>query len=485
MAEYAGYVAPQSVDFGKIGTQFVSNLISLQEKKAEYDEKKQLALDKQEEKENALLDRQNEKIQDQINKEFTTTGSQDIQRVASEAVNEGANTSAALIRLAKIDRKNSYEYTRKAQSIARSVGNLRQVYDAFGKGYQEIVKLGTSQNLDPLGEAMAKVYTQAGDLKNVNAKIANEEKVVLYKKDPDTGEEIVYDPETLVNYPKFISTKVDYNKLVDDFATNRIGEWESTSKPGPLTKMSSVSVMNNPLFEPEKKKFVNNLVATPWSTAKFLTSEDKSYQIYTDEKEKSQLIKDGFDEKKLIKLGKDSEGYPMPIVSDDMKKEAEKLAGNKIQAAVSYKTSLTRDPNIIIRTGGSTEKEPNETEKKREAKDRIATATVADIESGRVGSSNIKNFILGLTSKYDVDPSKTKLIKLPNGSYGIKVITTGDKPNLNFGQNGIITSYDEIVTYVPDSQVDRILISDQKKKYSPAKSPAKAKGKQKKSADDL
>ena len=165
----------------------------------------------------------------------------------------------------------------------------------------------------------------------------------------------------------------------------------------------------------------------------------------------------------------------MPIVSDDMKKEAEKLANDKIEAAVSYKTSTRRDPNIIIRTGGgNTEKELPETQKKRDAKDRLATATVTDIESGRAGSSNIKNFILGLTSKYDVDPSKTKLTKLPDGTYGIKVINTSGKPNLNFGQNGIITSYDEIITYVPDSQVDRILIADQKKKTSPAKAPAKA-----------
>lgn len=33
MAEYAGYVASQPVDFGKIGSGLVSNLISIQEKK--------------------------------------------------------------------------------------------------------------------------------------------------------------------------------------------------------------------------------------------------------------------------------------------------------------------------------------------------------------------------------------------------------------------------------------------------------------------
>lgn len=57
--------------------------------------------------------------------------------------------------------------------------------------------------------------------------------------------------------------------------------------------------MNNPLFEPEKKKFIGNLTATPYSTAKFLTAEDPSYQIYRNNTEKRQLIEDGFDEKEV------------------------------------------------------------------------------------------------------------------------------------------------------------------------------------------
>lgn len=463
MAEYAGYVASQPVDFGKIGTGLVSNIIGIQERKAEYDEKKQLALEKKQEKEDLLLDRTNEKIQDQINKEFTTTPNQDLQRLAFEVVSKGSNTVADLNRLAKADRTNAQKYIQKSQAIAKSIGNLRQVYDAYGTGAKEMMKLSVGQDLDPLGEAMAKVYFKGGDLKGVNGGIANEEKVVFYKKDPDTGEVISYDPEVYVNYPKFVSTKVDYNKLVDDFATNQIGEWESTTKPGPLTQMSSVSIKNNPSFEPGKKKFIGNLIPNPSAVAKFLTSEDKTYQIYTDEQEKKQLIKDGYDEKKLIPLGKDSEGYPVPLVSDDMKKEAEKLASDKIEAAVSYKTSMSRDPNIII----NAPKEPKdltETQKEREAADRLANATVVDINGGKANSSNIKNFILGLASDYDVDPRKSKLIKTPNGNYGIQIIATNGKPNVNFGKNGIITSYEEIVPLVPKGQITRVLISDQKSK---------------------
>lgn len=356
MAEYAGYVASQPVDFGKIGSGLVSNLIAIQEKKAEYDEKRQLALEKQQEKEDLLIDRGNEKIQDQINKEFSSTGSQNLQRINSQAVYEAANTAAQLGRMAKIDRSNSYAYTQKAQSLARSVGSLRQAYADYGKGYQEILKLSASQDLDPLGEAMAKIYAQGGDLNGVNAKIANDEKIVFYKEDPSTGEVVVMDPEVYTDYNRFVSKKVDYNKLFNDFATNRVGAWEATVKGGPLTKIDTVSIMNNPSFEPEKKKFINNLTATPFSTAKFLTSEDPSYQIYTDEKEKKQLLEDGFDENKLIKLGKDEGGYPKPIITDEMKQAADKLAADKIQATVSFKTTERKNPNIVI----TTPKEPKD-----------------------------------------------------------------------------------------------------------------------------
>lgn len=258
--------------------------------------------------------------------------------------------------MAKVDRSNSYAYTQKAQSLARSVGSLRQAYADYGKGYQEILKLSASQDLDPLGEAMAKIYAQGGDLNGVNAKVANDEKIVFYKEDPSTGEVVVMDPEVYTDYNRFVSKKVDYNKLFNDFATNRVGAWEATVKGGPLTKIDTVSIMNNPSFEPEKKKFINNLTATPFSTAKFLTSEDPSYQIYTDEKEKKQLLEDGFDENKLIKLGKDEGGYPKPIITDEMKQAAEKLAADKIQATVSFKTTERKNPNIVI----TTPKEPKD-----------------------------------------------------------------------------------------------------------------------------
>jgi len=462
MAEYAGYVASQPVDFGKIGSGLVSNLIAIQEKKAEYDERKQLALEKKEEKEDLLIDRDTQKIQDQINKDISSTGSQNLQRVSGQLVSKASNAAAQLGRLAKVDRKNAYSYNQKAQSLARSVGSFRQNVDAWAKGSAEIIKLSAGQDLDALGEAMAKDYIEAGDLNGVDAGIANEEKVVFYKKDPETGEIIVMDPEVYTDYNRFVSKKIDYNKLFDDFATNRVGEWEVTKKGGPLTEIDSVSVMNNPSFKPEKEKFKANIKSTPFSTIKFLTSEDPSYQIYRNESEKKQLIDQGFDEKKLIKLGKDASGYPVPIVTDGLKAVVDKLVDEKIQATVSLKTTKRRDPNIII----NTPKEPKdltETEKERQAADRLASATVLDIKGGKANSSNIKNFILGLASDYDVDPKKSKLIKMPNGGYGIQIISTSNTPNTNFGKNGIITSYEEIVPLVPKGQVNRVLISDQKK----------------------
>lgn len=356
MAEYAGYVASQPVDFGKIGSGLVSNLIAIQEKKAEYDDKKQLALEKQQEKEDLLIDRDTQKIQDQINKDISSTGSQNLQRVSGQLINKASDATAQLGRLAKADRKNAYTYNQKAQSLARSVGTFRQNVDAWAKGSGEIIKLSAGQDLDALGEAMAKDYIEAGDLNGVDAGIANDEKVVFYKRDPNTGEVIVMDPEVYTDYNRFVSKKVDYNKLFNDFTTNRIGEFESTSKGGRLTKIDTTSIMNNPLFEPEKKKFIGNLTATPYSTAKFLTTEDPSYQIYRNESEKKKLIEDGFDENKLIKLGKDESGYPKPIITDDMKKVAEKLADDKIQAGISYKTTERKDNNIVI----TTPKEPKD-----------------------------------------------------------------------------------------------------------------------------
>jgi len=242
MAEYAGYVASQPVDFGKIGSGLVSNLIAIQEKKAEYDEKRQLALEKQQEKEDLLIDRGNEKIQDQINKEFASTGSQNLQRISSQAVNEGANTAAQLGRLAKVDRKNAHIYNQKAQSLARNIGSLRQTYADYGKGYQEILKLSASQDLDQLGEAMAKVYAQGGDLNGVNATIANDEKVVFYKKDPSTGEVVVMDPEVYTDYNRFVSKKVDYSKAAKSAQDLESGVLMATRRPVVDTPIPDVGI---------------------------------------------------------------------------------------------------------------------------------------------------------------------------------------------------------------------------------------------------
>lgn len=426
MAEYAGYVASQPVDFGKIGSGLVSNLIAIQEKKAEYDEKKQLALEKQQEREDLLIDRDTQKIQDQINKDISSTGSQNLQRISGQSVSEAANAAAQLGRLAKVDRRNSYQYMQKAQSLARSVGGLRQTVDAWAKGSAEILKLSAGQDLDALGEAMAKDYIEAGDLNGVNAGVANDEKVVFYKKDPNTGEVIVTDPEVYTDYNRFVSKKVDYNKLFNDFTTNRIGEFESTSKGGPLTKIDTTSIMNNPLFEPEKKKFINNLTATPFSTAKFLTSEDPSYQIYRNESEKKQLIEDGFDEKKLIKLGKDESGYPKPIITDEMKKVADKLASDKIQASISYKTTERRNPNIVITT-------PKETKDIPRMDVVEAKKKIRQIES-KEDSDAIFNRAPGFKAKLENMAKKAgyknvAIVNLPGGGLGIRATVGAEKPS--------------------------------------------------------
>jgi hypothetical protein len=413
MAEYAGYVASQPVDYGKIGSGLVSNLISIQEKKAEYDEKKQLALDKQQEKEDLLIDRDTQKVQDQINKDISSTGSQNLQRVSGQLVNKASDAAAQLGRLAKADRRNAYAYNQKAQSLARSVGTFRQNVDAWAKGSGEIIKLSAGQDLDALGEAMAKDYIEAGDLNGVDAGIANDEKVVFYKKDPNTGEVIVMDPEVYTDYNRFVSKKVDYNKLFNDFTTNRIGEFESTSKGGALTKIDTTSIMNNPLFEPEKKKFISNLTATPFSTAKFLTTEDPSYQIYRNESEKKKLIEDGFDEKKLIKLGKDESGYPKPIITDDMKSVAEKLAGDKIQASISYKTTERRNPNIVVNTGASKEPKDIPTGDVTQAK-----KMVSKLQS-RIQAADIFRRVPGYKEKLEALARKA-------GYKDVKIVHSGD-----------------------------------------------------------
>jgi len=424
MAEYAGYVASQPVDYGKIGTGLVSNLISIQEKKAEYDEKKQLALEKQQEKEDVLLDRDSQKIQDQINKDISSTGSQNLQRISSQSVYEAANAAAQLGRLAKADRKNAYAYTQKAQALAKNVGSLRQTFNAYAKGYDEILKLSAGQELDALGEAMAKDYAQAGDLNDVNAGVANDQKIVFYKKDPKTGEVITMDPEVYTDYNRFVSKKVDYNKLFNDFTTNRIGEFESTSRGGALTKIDSTSIMNNPNFEPEKKKFVSNLTATPFSTAKFLTTEDPSYQIYRDETEKKQLIEDGFDENKLIKLGKDAGGYPKPIITDEMKTVAEKLASDKIQASVSFKTTERKNPNIII----TTPKEPKDIPRMDvvEAKKKIRQIESKDDSDAifrKAPGSVVKLENLAKKAGY----KNVTIVDLPGGGLGIRATVGAEK----------------------------------------------------------
>jgi hypothetical protein len=467
MAAYGGYVAAKPADISGLVSEFGTRIAAQQKAQKEREQRgallEQKRADKLAEKEAGLQKEQFQNVEKQtsealkvINAENPITPSPTINDILSKSVSLGADTAFLLERDQKADPSNALTFRSQRQNLTQDISNLKNATSEYAKGADVLMKAMPDQSKQ--GQFLAGIYLNNGDLEGMDVAITPDRRLGFYKKDPQTGEAIPgtgFSPDMFSKYNFYTDKKIDYNKVLDDF---KIGTYDVIEKSGARTQTKTTSEKLNPLYGDAKKSFIKGLVGSDADVARILTDLG-GYGMYANELNQVP----GESGKSIIYRYSPKGGY-FPAVDDKMRAEAASILDKGLEARIKEAKQETRDADVIVNAGGGKENKPTETEQQRNAADRLATAITNDIQSGSINSSNIKNFILGLASDYDVDPRKSKLIDLGNGTKGIQIIATNGKPNVNFGQNGIVSAYEDIVSYVPKSQINRVLISDQKKR---------------------
>jgi hypothetical protein len=476
MAAYGGYVAAQPADLSGIISNFGNKAIAIQEAAKEREDKKTL-LEKQKEEKIAARDEERayQEQQDvirgaeqstiagikEVSDPTAATGQQTYEGLATGVTSGVADSIFKIGEGIKSKQINPLQGKVAQQKLIKSYKDFVSGKENFSKGMAFIKQQAPKQS--EIGKALGATYFSMGDMPFKTFQVTPNQDLVIYDMDPVTLQPVqdsAIPASTYANYQSFSDEEVDYNKLLDGFNVATRTAFESS---GPLSQKKITSESNNKDYIAAKDAFISQTIPSDMDVARFLTQVD-GYGIKIQGKQVKKPSKQGDKENPTIKFEITPAGIYVPIVTDEMKDRARKSLSEGIDARAKESQQVSRNPNIIVNTGGAKENKPTETEQQRNAADRLATAITNDIQSGSINSSNIKNFVLGLASDYDVDPRKSKLIDLGNGTKGIQIIATNGKPNVNFGQNGIVSAYEDIVSYVPKSQINRVLISDQKKR---------------------
>lgn len=477
MAAYGGYVAAQAADISGLVSEFGKRTAAIQEAKAEREEKQALLKQQREQK---IAERDEERAyraQQELTKSAdeyalsamksisdasAATGSQTYEEIGTGVTYDLADFIGNVTSDIKSNRINPLEGKIAIQKMTKSYNDFVAGKKNFSEGLQFLQENGNKQS--ELGKSMGAIYASLGDVGTKTYKIDPKEGIIFYEMDPQTQKPVPNSSiptNAFANYKAYKDDEVDYNKIMSDFA---VASRTLFAPSGPITQNKKVSEEANKGYASERDLYAKQHLSNPMDVARYLTQVG-GYGIFSQGKQ----VKEAEEGKPSIVLEMTRDGVLLPAnITPEMKEEAMNSMKAGIDARAKESQQISRNPNIIVNTGGDKEGKSTETEKQRDAADRLAVAMTNDIKSGNINSSNIKNFVLGLASEYDVDPRKSTLIKTPNGDFGIQIISTTGKPNVNFGQNGIIKNYEEIVPLVPKGQINRVLISDQKGKSKSA-----------------
>jgi len=405
MAEYAGYVASQPIDFGKIGTGLISNVIELQDRKRQEEEKALLQQEKLQEKEDLALASETEKAMAPLRSGFKSVAAPTIKEIKFKSVEGVANRLQELQNMQKLGKITNMDAKIERENLVQDINDLKASIDGYASAEQKIIADADKQS--PLGRYLNEMFLQTGDLENTSP-IIKDKRLMFAKIDPNTNKVIEgteATPGIVARYDKFQDNIVNYDAEADKF---KVATYDVLSPLGARGLLKTSSMEKNPEYVYAKQKWVGSHMATPWDVARVL-SEREGYDFYRTEAEKKEKLK-ADPNAKLIFMTKDSAGFPMPDIDKDMITAAKGSLEKLIDSKTGEKKSLTTNPNAPKASGGGNK--PNVTDTNRATLRQVAVNNLADIQTNGKDSQAAKDMANDLNDKgYTI----TNIITIPGG----------------------------------------------------------------------
>jgi hypothetical protein len=371
MAEYAGYVAPQTVDYGAMSSSLLASRLEAEQLR----QAEELAKAKLEQQE---LNRQ-QKLEQAQDKQFREDlkGFNTPEEGPDKTMNQLFADGLFSIKDKNAEMYNKMkrgEITNKAYILynSNSTSQFNQLVTStkqFNKNFQELTNSVAEGKQSKIGAFLIGKLGNAGQAGNKKLGPSEDDsgRLELYTIDKDGNkikEDTITNIELLGNKSIWSDPTVDYDKIFKG-STEAIGKYKIEKG---LTTIESQE--QNPQYSKLVEQQVNGVIASDLDKARLLV-ELKGYYPYSTEQDKELAISEGATEDQLIKFEINSKGAYSPILTDGQKKEAYDYTKESIVGRMDYSKTQEKAPQVRISTG----KKPTEAKIVRNAT--LATATKA------------------------------------------------------------------------------------------------------------
>jgi hypothetical protein len=357
MAEYAGYVsAPNQFDWGKFSSELASNKIAIAESVRAEREKKRAAFQKSTADIYADI-KEPEKGYNETDNDFFTKST-----LAARDFVVGTTKET------DYNLTNTGSLTMKQTNSKNYIASLGETAKGIKANQEKLIDPKFQEGQSDIGRNFSKLFITTSNTSNKRSFFDKDGNGYIQEVNAE-GEPISnvkINPISLKSTQGWSDSKIDYEKQLNDFTANQVGEFQKATRLKSGAIETNESILNNPLFLDAKAKLVTSITANDVESARFLTSS-AGYASYieSDSQQKEKLLSQGIPEEKLIPIGLGPDGLPTAKLTPAQRKAAVDEANLKIQQRVEVTETLTKPTTPRSSGGGGTK--PTEGAKARKS----------------------------------------------------------------------------------------------------------------------
>ena len=365
MAEYAGYVAPQTVDYGAISSNILSNRLAVEQlKQSQALAQAKMYFSQYDRQQKAQL--AEEKILREDLKGITPPEIVPDKTFNTFTMDGLFSTKDQVLQLNDMKKKGTItneDYMRSVSNLQNQWKQFADVTKQYNKNFQELTNDVASGKQSKIGAFLVGKYGNAGQFGNKVLLPSSDmsgrlEQYTIDKDGNKVKDETVTNIATLGSKSLYSDSAVDYDKL---FKESEAAIGQQKIEKG-ITTISSKKERED--FDKLVSDQINGLIPTDTDKARLLTYKG-GYTIYSNDQDKVLALKDnGGDENKLIKYEVNSKGAWGPVLDEIQRQKAYNIAKDNIVGRMSFEKTTDEPPRVTISTGT---KKPTEAEKIRKA----------------------------------------------------------------------------------------------------------------------
>jgi hypothetical protein len=340
MAEYAGYVAPQTVDYGAMSSSLLASRLEAEQLR-QAEELAKAKLEQQELNRQQKLEQAQDKSFREDLKGFNTPEEgpdKTMNQLFADGLFSIKDKNAEMYNKMKRGEITNKDYILYNSNATSQFNQLVTSTKQFNKNFQELTNSVAEGKQSKIGAFLIGKLGNAGQAGNKKLGPSEDDsgRLELYTIDKDGNkikEDTITNIELLGNKSIWSDPTVDYDKIFKG-STEAIGKYKIEKG---LTTIESQE--QNPQYSKLVEQQVNGVIASDLDKARLLV-ELKGYYPYSTEQDKELAISEGATEDQLIKFEINSKGAYSPMLTDGQKKEAYDYTKESIVGRMDYSKTL-------------------------------------------------------------------------------------------------------------------------------------------------